>query len=61
MLGSTQAQSDIRPTMADRYEDITTFVLRIIKDLEIPEDERREKEEFCNELAELVRRFRPSM
>jgi DNA polymerase sigma len=35
--------------------------LSIVKSLEIPEDERREKEEFCKDLEEIVQRIRPSI
>jgi hypothetical protein len=31
----------------------------IVESLEMPDDERREKEEFCRELAEIVQRLRP--
>jgi hypothetical protein len=29
--------------------------------LEIPDDERREKEEFCRDLEDIVQQIRPSM
>lgn len=48
------------PTL-DKCEDITAYALSIVKNLEIPEDERREKEEFCNDLEEIVQRIRPSI
>jgi hypothetical protein len=47
--------------VADRCEDIAEYALKIVKDLEIPDDERSEKEEFCRELEDIVRRLRPSM
>jgi hypothetical protein len=45
----------------DKCEDITAYALSIVKSLEIPEDERREKEEFCKDLEEIVQRIRPSI
>ena len=45
----------------DTCADITSYALGIVKSLEIPDDERREKEEFCNDLEKIVKRLRPSM
>jgi hypothetical protein len=44
----------------DKCDDITSYALSIVKSLEIPDDERREKEEFCRDLEEIVRKIRPS-
>ena len=43
----------------DSCEDITAYALGIVKSLEIPEDERREKEEFLQDLEKIVERIRP--
>ena len=45
----------------DNCEDIAAFALGIVKSLEIPDDERQEKEDFCKDLEEIVRRIRPSI
>jgi hypothetical protein len=45
----------------DYCEDITAYALGIVKSLEIPEDERCEKEEFCRDLSEIVQNIRPSI
>ena len=45
----------------DSCEDITAYALGIVKSLEIPEDERREKEEFCHDLEKIVQGIRPSI
>lgn len=52
-------RSQGRDTSWDTCEDITAYALGIVKSLEIPNDERREKEEFCRELEEVVQRIRP--
>jgi len=37
------------------------YALSIVRGLEIPEDERLEKEEFCRELERIVKQIRPSI
>jgi hypothetical protein len=44
----------------DYFEDITNYVLGVVRSLEMPEEELREKEEFCRELDKIVRRVRRS-
>lgn len=44
----------------DSCEDITTYALNVVRGLQIPEDERLEKEEFCRELERIVKQIRPS-
>ena len=55
---STNRQSMPFP---DRCDDIAAYALKVVRDIEIPEDERDEKLEFCRELEEIVRRLRPSI
>ena len=45
---------------SDCCEDITEYALDIVRRLQIPDDERREKEEFCRDLEKIVKRIRPS-
>ena len=45
----------------DNCEDINSYALGIVKSLEIPDDERQEKEDFCKDLDAIVQRIRPSM
>lgn len=54
-------RSQGRDSSWDTCEDITAYALGIVKSLEIPDDERREKEEFCRDLEEIVQRIRPSI
>ena len=58
--GHRNTRSFSTETPWDNCEDITSYVLGIVKSLEIPEDERREKEEFCEDLDRLVQGLRPS-
>jgi hypothetical protein len=44
----------------DMCLDISSYALGIVKSLEIPDDERAEKEEFCEELRRIVKQLRPS-
>ena len=37
------------------------YALSIVRGLEIPEDERLEKEAFCRELERIVKQIRPSL
>jgi predicted nucleotidyltransferase len=50
-----------RDLSRDSCEDITAYALGVVKSLEIPDDERQEKEEFCRNLDEIVQRIRPSI
>jgi len=59
--GTRNTRSQGQVTTWDNCEDITAYALGIVKSLEIPEDERREKEEFCGELEEIVQQIRSSM
>ena len=59
--GARNGKSQGRDTTWDDCEDITAYALDIVKSLEIPEDERREKEVFCQDLEEIVKRIRPSI
>jgi hypothetical protein len=45
----------------DNCEDISSYALGIVKSLEIPDDERQEKEDFCRDLEDIVERIRPSI
>jgi hypothetical protein len=60
-MGARNGKSQGRDTTWDDCEDITAYALDIVKSLEIPEDERREKEVFCQDLEEIVKRIRPSI
>ena len=59
--GTRNARFQGRDISWDYCEDITAYALGIVKSLEIPEDERREKEEFCRDLEEIVKQIRPSI
>ena len=59
--GTRNSRSQRRDTMWDYCEDITAYALSIVKSLEIPEDERLEKEEFCRNLEEIVKQLRAGM
>lgn len=45
----------------DTCADITAYALNIVKSLEIPTDELLEKEEFCRDLEQIIKRLRPSI
>jgi hypothetical protein len=50
-----------RETLWDSCDDITAYALGIVKSLEMPDDEREEKEQFCRDLEAIVKRIRPSI
>jgi hypothetical protein len=50
-----------RRTTFDDCQDITEYALKIVQTLEIPEDERCEKEEFKKELDAIVQSYLPSI
>ena len=50
-----------RETQWDSCDDITAYALGIVKSLEMPDDERAEKEQFCGDLEAIVKRIRPSI
>jgi hypothetical protein len=58
--GHRNTRSYGRETPWDNCEDITAYALGIVKSLEIHDDERREKEEFCEDIQQLVQRLRSS-
>jgi hypothetical protein len=55
-----QVRSQGHDANLDSCEDITTYALNVVRGLQIPEDERSEKEEFCRELERIVKQIRPS-
>lgn len=57
---TNRAKSFGRDKPYDSCEDITAYALNVVKNLEIPDDERSEKEEFLKDLEEIVQRIRPS-